>query len=104
MGGPLSGLSFLAGLDTDTVEQTAVSRAVTTYMHMPHLRLGGVCAPTSPNVIGSHYRNIRPPLASLVRTMEISNLPSRDWFALREYPTSPHVIGSHCGNIRPPLT
>eukprot|EP00976_Prorocentrum_cordatum_P115729 1196055-Prorocentrum_minimum.AAC.5 len=31
----------------------------------------------------------------LDRTAGISDLPSRDWFALREYPTSPHAIGSH---------
>eukprot|EP00976_Prorocentrum_cordatum_P050231 1014176-Prorocentrum_minimum.AAC.1 len=36
---------------------------------------------------------------SSCETAGISKLPSRDWFALREYPTSPHVIGLHCRNI-----
>eukprot|EP00976_Prorocentrum_cordatum_P025246 512609-Prorocentrum_minimum.AAC.1 len=39
----------------------------------------------------------------LVRTAGISDLPSRDWFALLEYPTSPHAIGSRWYQVRNPV-
>eukprot|EP00976_Prorocentrum_cordatum_P114516 1195859-Prorocentrum_minimum.AAC.3 len=54
----------------------------------------------------ARYTRPSNPLARLVRTAGTSDLPSRDWFAPREYPTSPYAIGcipSPAGDS-PPLT